>query len=86
MKDSLTGKKEMTMTCQCGHPEGEHSQCTGECYLCACKHYVPTKIGAKESALLARAYRYIVTWVKSATGTDRASTRGKCTIWLIFSL
>ncbi len=57
----LAAKKETAAACACGHPEREHSACTGECYLCACKHYTPAPAARAAPPLLARAYRYILT-------------------------
>ncbi len=79
MTDPQSLIKETPMTCMCGHPEREHSACTGECYLCGCKHYAPAKIGPGESGGLARAYRSLLTFLKKITGTDSETTMGKGT-------
>ncbi len=50
--------------CTCGHPDGEHSPCTGECYLCACKHYTPAKVGDGPNGLVGRIRRLLLTWKK----------------------
>ncbi len=53
-------------TCTCGHPDREHSACSGECYLCGCKHYTPAKTGPVTQPLLARAYHRLLIWLKRA--------------------
>ncbi len=71
MKDSQAESEKTARACVCGHPQGEHSACNGECYLCACKHYTPAgKVGSGESGLLARVYRCIHSWGKPASDVD----------------
>ncbi len=67
-------------TCTCGHPEREHSQCNGECYLCACKRYTQAaKIEPSESKLLAQVYRYMLSWWRLSTKPNREQTGDKDT-------
>ncbi len=63
MNDSQAVQKAVPATCACGHPDREHSACSGECYLCGCKHYTPAKSGPEEGTFLARAYRRILGWL-----------------------
>lgn len=68
MKDSRLESERTATTCTCGHLEGEHSACNGECYLCACKHYTQAgKVRPGESGFLARVYRYILSRGKPAS-------------------
>ncbi len=60
MQDTTFVSAKSGTTCTCGHPETDHSACTGECYQCACKHYTPArKAVPRESGLLARIRRSI---------------------------
>ncbi len=66
-------------TCTCGHPDREHSSCSGECYLCACKHYTPArKIEPRDNNLIARLY-HLFSRARPATKPNGEQTGDKDT-------
>lgn len=64
MNDLPAEQKQVRIACTCGHPDREHSACSGECYLCGCKQYAPVIRGPEQGTWLARAYRRILVWLK----------------------
>ncbi len=66
MPEPQAPPKAAAITCTCGHPGSEHSACSGECYLCACKHYTPVGTAPEHAPRLARVYRQIIGRIRPA--------------------